>query len=172
MVEDYIGFIDIPIGSSPAAVYLLLLNGQVVYAGQSTNVFARVASHYQTLLRKRRGLRPYMNASKNTDIIVFDDVKVRLCAKEDLDRLEFELIERFFPKHNVMMKREMMPSVDLTKCKFFQELMEKGRQAQAEQGIKRRRLPDSVFKVEQGFKETRDARQVVSLPRLKCLELE
>lgn len=141
-------------------VYLLLRKGEVVYAGQSTNLFARIGVHYQTMRRKQRGLHAYISANDpiRSNPLVFDEVRLKPCAKAELDREEMALIQSHMPKHNTLMKRPPV-KIDLTLMPGFQLLLNAKRN---ETKIKRRKLPPSVPEV----------RRVkgVTLPRLKCLE--
>lgn len=157
MVEEFLGY-KLKFGT--CAVYLLLRKGVVVYAGQSTNVFARLATHYQTMRRKQRGLHTYLNVSDpiKTEPIVFDEVRIKPCAKADLDREEIALIQTYMPKFNTLMKRAPV-KVDLTMMPGFQHLLTKGRK---EPKFKRRKLPPQQYVMPR----TRG----VTLPKLKCLE--
>ena len=97
------GFDELPRVMAPSAVYVLLWEGRVVYVGQSKNVYARVATHYQAVVRARKGLRPGLSPS--VEAFRFDKVMIRWCPKSELDRLETELIDRFRPEHNVIVRR-------------------------------------------------------------------
>ena len=156
-----------------SAVYLLLRGGEVVYVGQSVNVFARVASHYQALARKRKGLgyntSPHTLSDAQKAMVVFDEVLIKTCLKADLDREELALIQRYLPKHNVRLKRPES-KIDLGKLPSYREAVRKA--AIREDRVKRRKLPPMVKKLEQEFQRTRDVRRRISLPKLVCLEDE
>ena len=156
MVEEFLRY---ELRHGVCAVYLLLYKGAVVYAGQSTNVFSRIATHHQTMQRKRRGLHTYLNASGlRMEPVLFDEVRIKPCAKKDLDREEIALIQAHMPKFNTLMKRAPV-KVDLTLMPGFQHLVATKRK---ETGIKRRKLPPPQVEV----------RRVkgITLPKLKCLE--
>ncbi len=158
MMDEFVRF-ELRFGT--CAVYLLLCKGRVVYVGQSTNVFSRVGVHYQTMRRKQRGLHTYLNASdpiRNAPI-VFDEVRVRPCAKTDLDKEELALIQQYMPQHNVLHNRPK-PKIDLTLVPGFARLLKVGRK---EPKIKRRKLPPPVVLPVRV--------KGVTLPRLKCLEV-
>lgn len=155
MVEEFVAF---ELKHGVCAVYLLLHKGKVVYAGQSTNVFARIGVHHQNMQRKRRGLGPYLNNQSNVFGEAFDEVRIKPCAKKDLDREEIALIQAHLPEHNTLMKRPPV-KVDLSMMPGFQHLLKAKRK---EQGIKRRKLPPQPVLV------TRV--RGVTLPKLKCLE--
>ncbi len=155
-MEEFVSF-ELRFGT--CGVYLLLLEGRVVYAGKSTNVFARIGVHYQTMRRKQRGLHTYLNTADKTrlEVITFDEVRVKPCSKNDLDKEELALIQTYMPIHNVLHKRK--PLVDVTSMEGFQRLMKTGRR---EPKMKRRKLkpnPTLVMRT-----------KGVTLPKLKCLE--
>ena len=164
------GFLTISLRGGVSGVYLLLWKGEVVYAGQSLNVFARIGVHHQTMVRVRKGLRIQTNTMAQEAIVAFDEVRIKHCPKADLDRLEIELIQRYLPHHNTLMKRAEQPRHfdSLSAQPFFQEFMRKTEAKQA--SLPRRKLPSVVARVERGFQLDRDKRLHVSLPKLKCLE--
>jgi excinuclease UvrABC nuclease subunit len=88
----------------PSGVYLLLLRGTVVYVGKSKNVASRLAEHYRSLVRYRKG-KPNRPAQPWLDVVLFDQAKVKFCLEEDLDREEIVLIQRYLPQYNKLMKR-------------------------------------------------------------------
>ena len=64
-------------------VYILICRGEIVYVGQSRNVFHRIGLHGA-------------NEEK-----VFDSYSIIECEPQDLNDLEAELIVRFAPMYNV-----------------------------------------------------------------------
>lgn len=106
MVEDFVQFSVI---GGTSGVYLLLLKGEVVYVGQSLNVFARIATHWCNLQRVRRGKLPYSASFYDMAVFLFDEVRMKLCLVQDLDREELALIQRFRPKHNTLLNRPVNP---------------------------------------------------------------
>jgi hypothetical protein len=163
-------FLTIPVRDGVCGVYLLLREGKVVYAGQSLNVFTRIGQHHQLMVRMRKGLKVQANAMKPEAYVAFDEVRIKQCAKRDLDKEEIILIQRYMPQHNTLMKRVEQPRHfdSLSKQDFFQEFMLKEERKQA--GIPRRKLPSAVARVEQSFRNDRDRRLKVSLPKLKCMD--
>ena len=77
---------DVIAGQVPAStscgVYFLLRHSEIVYVGQSVDVFLRLSKH------RREGRD-------------FDAFNFLPCAKEDLDRIEKMYIEAFMPKWNL-----------------------------------------------------------------------
>ena len=159
-------FLSISVRSGVCGVYLLLLEGKVVYAGQSVNVFARIGVHHQTMVRLRKGLRVSPNMMKAEAFVAFDEVRIKQCAKRDLDKEEIALIQRYMPQHNTLMKRVEQPRHfdSLAAQPFFQEFMRKTEAKQA--GIPRRKLPPAVARVERGFQLNRDKHLKITLPSL------
>lgn len=102
---DQEGFFELPHATAPSAVYLLLWKGQVVYVGQSVAVYSRIADHRSAMNRALRRKRQSIN-NGSIRLVLFDKVLVRFCSQADLDRLEFEYIQRYDPPGNVQLKRE------------------------------------------------------------------
>ena len=90
------------VNNRASGVYRLLLAGEVVYVGQSDNVYRRLASHM--LARNARSSRGSRANFTPNDIrgrpIPFDSADVYWCGLRDLARVEAELIERLRPKYN------------------------------------------------------------------------
>lgn len=108
----------------PSGVYMLLWRGQVVYVGQSIQMWARVNSHWNNLVRVRKGKRPYGNNLTAALQIEFDEVKLVYCPKQNLDAMEQSLIQKYLPKHNTNLKREPAPS-EMAKSEVMLELFKK-----------------------------------------------
>jgi hypothetical protein len=106
----------------PSGVYALIRSEKVVYVGKSLNLFARLSKHYTNLQRKRAGKPPYSNAAG--PVIDFDDVMVKFCPVDVLDREEVKLIQEHLPQHNT--HHNVVPK-DLTHIPAFQELLRKAR---------------------------------------------
>ena len=105
MIED---FTAVSMKGGPCGVYALLRDGKVVYVGQSLNVFARVATHWNNLRRALRGKR--VSSGTWQDVVVnFNEVRFKRCAEGDLDAEELKLIQRYIPQHNHLMKRPVNP---------------------------------------------------------------
>ena len=105
------GFVALPGAAQPSCVYALLAQGEVIYVGQTKNIYQRMYSHYNAKMRgyRKRNAPPYLNNIGLDDIraraIPYDAVMVRFCAKYDLNRLEIEFIERYRPKYNIANRR-------------------------------------------------------------------
>lgn len=162
-------------------IYLLMRGDEVVYVGQSVNVYTRISSHYQTLQRHRKGLRPLgtnFSSWATKKVIIFNTVKIKICPKADLDKEELALIQHYQPKDNDLMKRPPRPEAAdaLRSMPLYKELMRQAelRKAKEERNkpMKKRRLPKSAYLVEKSFQQYRDDKVVVTLPKLKCLEDE
>lgn len=129
------GFCGLPSVMQPTAVYALLRAGKVVYVGKSTNVYARVARHWQNLMRIRAGKPAY---DDNTIRAVhFDSVMVKFCAKADLDTEEFALIQRYMPQHNIMLKR-VASKIDVAKIPTVAEIFARARERKRPTGFTKR----------------------------------
>lgn len=87
----------------PSGVYALVWHGKVVYIGQSTNLFHRISDHRNKLSRARRGLLIH---SSHGPTIQFDRVFVQLCGEEELNRLEYQLINLYKPACNIALRED------------------------------------------------------------------
>lgn len=165
-MEQIENFLVVSVRDGVCGVYLLLREGKVVYAGQSVNIFARIGVHHQTMVRMRKGLKVSPNVMKAEAFVAFDEVRIKQCAKRDLDKEEIRLIQQYLPHHNTLMKRAEQPRHfdSLAAQPFFQEFMRKQEVKQA--GLPRRKLPPAVARVERGFQLDRDKRLKVTLPKL------
>ncbi len=85
-----------------AAVYALVLDGVVVYIGQSRSALTRIYTHRQAWRSHVSGRKPLPWLKVKP--MKFDDVHIRPCPIADLDRVERELIARYQPKHNIVHK--------------------------------------------------------------------
>jgi hypothetical protein len=85
-------------------VYVLLLNGVVMYVGKSLNIFHRIGQHMGAMRRHQRGLRP-QKGKEETPLIEFDQVMVKWVPIHRIDAEEMKLIQRFLPEHNDLLKR-------------------------------------------------------------------
>ncbi len=132
------GFRDFSWILQPAGVYVLLHRGVVVYAGQSLNIAARLATHHNNMRRVRQGKRPY--DPRATLVPIFDEVRVKFVDKRWLGREEAALIERYKPRFNSVLKNGRgVPDLDLSREPFFQDLIA-GRQEEEIAGFRRRNL--------------------------------
>lgn len=108
MIED---FTAVSMKGGPCGVYALLRDGKVVYVGQSLNVFARVATHWNNLRRALRGKRVSSGTWQHV-VVNFNEVRFKRCSEGDLDAEELKLIQRYIPQHNHLMKRPVNPLAD------------------------------------------------------------
>jgi GIY-YIG catalytic domain len=84
-----------------SGVYALVYRGAVVYIGKSKVMLTRIYTHRSMYARSRKPLGSLPWLSKG---IKFDDVWVRPCPSAKLDQLEYEMINRYKPKHNQLLK--------------------------------------------------------------------
>jgi len=119
-MEKFVHFREV---LTPSGVYCLLYDGEVVYVGKSKNIFHRLSSHYTNLVRVRKGKPPYHNKAAS-EVVVFDDVWVKYCARDALDAEEAKLIQQHLPKYNT---HHVVPRYDLRNVPAFQELLKRAR---------------------------------------------
>lgn len=129
------GFQPLPCVMQPSAVYCLLRAGRVVYVGKSTNVYSRIARHWQNHQRVKQGKPPY---DHNTiKMVNFDSVIVKFVPREVLDREEFALIERYMPQHNILLKRTIS-RIDVTKIPTVAEILARSKERRRPTGFTKR----------------------------------
>lgn len=94
-----------------SGVYALVHRGEVVYVGKAKAMLTRVYSHRRAWGDKRQKARelPSWFPIKG---IMFDEVWVQPVALADLDRVEREMIARYRPRHNILLKpKAQLPSL-------------------------------------------------------------
>ena len=108
-MEQYVqleGFTDV----TPllrAGVYALVKRGVVIYVGKSKSLYARIYAHRHYANRAARGKTiPSWLPVKG---LVFDEVYIRPCSLEDLDHLEWQMINLYKPRYNQSLKNNLRP---------------------------------------------------------------
>lgn len=95
-----------------SGIYVLVLRGTIVYVGKSKNLYSRIYTHRSMYNRKRRGgAAPDWLPVK---AIKFDEVHVRPCHVDLLDKLEYEMINLYKPKYNQMLKNGLKVVTPIT----------------------------------------------------------
>lgn len=110
-------FVELPL--HPSGVYMLVWRGRVVYVGQSINLFNRLARHRTNYENALKGKPAPMTGSPNEHrVIAFDHALVKFCQKEELDRLELELIAKHKPELNINLRNRRAITIDLGRLGF------------------------------------------------------
>lgn len=103
-----------------AGVYALCWHGEVVYIGQSKQMFARIYTHRNRYNKERKtAFVPDWMPVKG---VRFDAVFIRPCLVDDLDVLEREMIARYRPKHNI----RLVPPVQVAMTAIANQLKAEG----------------------------------------------
>ena len=89
-----------------AGVYALIYAEEVVYVGRAKDLITRIYSHRNVWKRFKKGVR----LPTNVKPILFSRFVYWPCGEFDLDRLEREMIAKYRPKHNTLLK----PKVSLS----------------------------------------------------------
>ena len=89
-------------------VYALCHGETIVYVGKAVVLIKRLYTHHNTLSRLRKGQQPL----KGAKAIYFNQVMIWPCRKGDLDRLEREMIARYRPRRNALLKPEGKVSLE------------------------------------------------------------
>ncbi len=95
IVEGFLGAGDL----LRSGVYALVHKGKIVYIGKSKVMLVRIYQHRNNWSRKKRENLPWLKG------ILFDDIYIRPCPLELLDTLEYEMINLYKPKYNVLLKQ-------------------------------------------------------------------
>lgn len=104
------GWVDVSETLS-AGVYALVYRGTVVYVGKAKRMLSRIETHRQVWAQRRRGKISWLAVARSVQGVMFDEVWVRRCRVEDLDSLEREMIARYQPRHNTLLKGNAPMSV-------------------------------------------------------------
>lgn len=98
------GFSDVS-GMLRCGVYALCAKGQVLYVGKSKAMLARVYTHRQNWIARTRGraVPDWLSPVKG---IHFDEIHVRPCAPDKLDAVEREMIDKYKPRLNLLLKSQ------------------------------------------------------------------
>ena len=98
------GFTDIS-DSLRCGVYALCAKGVVIYVGKSKKMLGRINSHRQAWADKRRGKAESWIAERlGIPGLLFDQVWVRPCHPDEIDRLESDMINLYKPRYNTQLK--------------------------------------------------------------------
>lgn len=108
------GFTDISDSLRPG-VYALCAKGVVIYVGKSKKMLGRINAHRTAWADKRKGKAESWIADRlGIPGLLFDQVWVRPCRLDELDRLESEMINLYKPRYNVQLKTAQKVSVPST----------------------------------------------------------
>lgn len=88
--------------SLKCGVYALCQSGVVVYVGKSKCMLVRIYSHRNA--KSKKGSLPSWFPVKG---IAFDEVHVQPCHPDRVDALEYDLINRYKPKFNTLLKNNL-----------------------------------------------------------------
>ena len=88
-----------------SGVYALIYAEEVIYIGKAKDLNTRIYSHRNVWRRYKKGDK----LPPNVRPMLFSRVHVWTCQEYALDKLERELIAKYMPKHNRLLK----PSVAL-----------------------------------------------------------
>lgn len=96
-------------------IYALINKGEVVYVGQSRNLWTRLGQHFQTR-RRGRGRGSTKLGAKWADTVQFefDEILIKYCFLEERDRIELEVIERYRPRFNIQIRPVMPAGIKLS----------------------------------------------------------
>lgn len=90
-------------------VYALAMKGKVIYVGKSKCMLVRIYSHRNA--KSKRGSLPSWFPIKG---IAFDEVHVRVCHPDSLDKLEFDMINLYKPRLNTNLKNNLAINIPHT----------------------------------------------------------
>jgi excinuclease UvrABC nuclease subunit len=84
-----------------SGVYILIHKGIVIYIGKSKTMLNRIYTHRHMWGAKKRRAVPEWMPVKG---ILFDQIFVKACPIDLLDKLEEEMINLYKPKFNIRLK--------------------------------------------------------------------
>lgn len=90
-------------------IYALVMKGKVIYIGKSKCMLVRIYSHRNA--KSKKGSLPSWFPIKG---IAFDEVHVRSCHPDNLDSLEFDMINLYKPKLNTNLKNNLAINIPHT----------------------------------------------------------
>lgn len=90
-------------------IYALVMKGKVIYIGKSKCMLVRIYSHRNA--KSKKGSLPSWFPIKG---IAFDEVHVRVCHPDNLDSLEFDMINLYKPKLNTNLKNNLAINIPHT----------------------------------------------------------
>jgi hypothetical protein len=93
-------------------VYALCKRGVVIYVGKSKSLYSRIYTHKHFANRGAKG-RPIPDWLPIKGI-QFDEVFIRPCLIDDLDRLEREMINLYKPRYNQSLKNNLRVAIPST----------------------------------------------------------
>lgn len=99
-------------------VYALVRKGIVVYVGQSKTLATRL--HGQLVHRGKPSKKSYFGSNVYKGV-VFDEIWVKPCMLQELDKIEIEMIKKYLPKYNV--KHKPIPPPDISLDTLIAELI-------------------------------------------------
>lgn len=94
-------------------VYALVSKGKVIYVGKSRGMLGRVYTHRNLWIAKRKG-RKVPDWLTPVRGIMFDEVHVLPCSLDRLDELEAQMIDKYKPKYNEMLKTQEKITAPIT----------------------------------------------------------
>lgn len=101
---ELVGFVDVSVVLQ-SGVYALVKKGVVIYVGKAKRLEARISAHRSVARTAARGKTiPHWMPIKG---FVFDQIFVRHCHVDDLDRLEHEMINLYKPRYNQSLKNAL-----------------------------------------------------------------
>lgn len=94
------GFVNVS-EALKCGVYALVSKGEVVYVGKSKCMLVRIYSH-----RNARAKSKTLPSWFPVKGIAFDEIHVQPCHPDRLDQLEFDMINRYKPRFNNLLKTQ------------------------------------------------------------------
>lgn len=118
---ELLGFVEVS-EVLRCGVYALVHKGQVVYVGKSKTMLGRLYTHRQQWLAKRRKKEDQAWWIR-TPGIDYDEVHVQPCHPDRLDGLERDMINRYKPRFNQLLKDDSKITQPIALCIGGQTIM-------------------------------------------------
>lgn len=95
-----------------SGIYALVKRGVVIYVGKSKSLYSRIYTHKHFANRGAKGKAiPSWLPVKGMQ---FDQVFIRYCHVDDLDRLEAEMVNKYKPHYNTNLKNNLKVRAPIT----------------------------------------------------------
>ena len=95
----------VPLDLNFNAVYALVWQKRIVYIGKSTCFPLRIQEHIRRLRRWRKGLLPKVGEQP---VFQFDTTLIMRCKKEELTKLEYQMINHYRPEYNIASRSDLI----------------------------------------------------------------
>ena len=95
-----------------SGVYALVRSERVIYIGKATNIHSRIGHHISNMKSYQKGVATFAMKTRRK-FFVFDDIWFMPVPVEKLDQAEREMIRKYQPKYNIVLRVDPDMTIDL-----------------------------------------------------------